>query len=298
MTTIKNYLNLRILQSLRNYHSKTSKNAELLDIIRNVEILFQKGQYTICQSELSRAEKKAKNFQQNMLLFHIQDWKRKVHQALYPQEFKSLKTIVLTQKNTLQATNEYVNLLLANINPSQFSLSHKKTMSLQNRTLKTLHKYRKQLLSQHSEKAKQTLEDLLKEWEQHPDMLKEYFAMYFSVYNNLLGFLVFKKQYKEAFVRILLLKQKIKTVSTISAPVIKEILRLYNMELEIHRTLKGLHTTHEIIDEIQSFINKHKALVPNNYWLSFRFQFANIYFLKKDYKKALFWINDIINNLT
>ena len=100
LTTIKNYLKQRILQSLRNYHSKTSKNAELLDIIRNVEILFQKGQYTICQSELSRAEKKAKNFQQNMLLFHIQDWKRKVHQALYPQDFESLKTIVLTQKNT------------------------------------------------------------------------------------------------------------------------------------------------------------------------------------------------------
>ncbi|MEW7278036.1 hypothetical protein ABW636_05525 [Aquimarina sp. 2201CG1-2-11] len=298
LTTIKNYLKQRILQSLRNYHSKTSKNAELLDIIRNVEILFQKGQYTICQSELYRAEKKAKNFQQNMLLFHIQDWKRKVHQALYPQDFESLKTIILAQKNTLQATNEYVNLLLANINPSQFSLSHKKTTSLQNRTLKTLHKYRKQLLSQHSDKAKQTLEDLLKEWEQHPDLLKEYFAMYFSVYNNLLGFLVFKKQHKEAFVRILLLKQKIETVSTTSAPVIKEILRLYNMELEIHRTLKGLHTTHEIIDEIQNFIDQHKTLVPNNYWLSFRFQFANIYFLKKDYKKALFWINDIINNLT
>ncbi len=298
LTTIKNYLKQRILQSLRNYHSRISKNAELMDIIRNVEILFHKGQYAICLSELNRAEKKAKNFQQYVLLFHIQDWKRKVHQALYPQDFETFKTIIQKQKETLESTNEYISLLLANIDPTQFSLSHKKSVSLQNKTLKTLHKYRKQLLAKHTDKAKQTLEDLIKEWEQNPELLKEYFAMYFSVNNNLLGFLVFKKQYKEAFVRILLLKQKAQAIGTISAALIKEKLRLYNIELEIHRNLKELHTTHEIIDEIQNFIELHKSLVPNNYWLSFRFQFANIYFLKKDNKKALQWINDILNHQT
>lgn len=298
LTTIKNYLKQRILQSLRNYHSRISKNAELMDIIRNVEILFHKGQYTICLSELNRAEKKAKNFQQDVLLFHIQDWKRKVHQALYPQDFETFKTIIQKQKETLESTNEYISLLLANIDPTQFSLSHKKSVSLQNKTLKTLHKYRKQLLAKHTDKAKQTLEDLIKEWEQNPELLKEYFAMYFSVNNNLLGFLVFKKQYKEAFVRILLLKQKALAIGTISAALIKEKLRLYNIELEIHRNLKELHTTHKIIDEIQNFIELHKSLVPNNYWLSFRFQFANIYFLKKDHKKALQWINDILNHQT
>ncbi|WP_024770007.1 hypothetical protein [Aquimarina macrocephali] len=298
LTTIKNYLKQRILQSLRNYHSRISKNAELMDIIRNVEILFHKGQYTICLSELNRAEKKAKNFQQDVLLFHIQDWKRKVHQALYPQDFETFKAIIQKQKETLESTNEYISLLLANIDPTQFSLSHKKSVSLQNKTLKTLHKYRKQLLTKHTDKAKQTLEDLIKEWEQNPELLKEYFAMYFSINNNLLGFLVFKKQYKEAFVRILLLKQKALTIGTISAALIKEKLRLYNIELEIHRNLKELHTTHEIIDEIQNFIELHKTLVPNNYWLSFRFQFANIYFLKKDHKKALQWINDILNHQT
>ncbi|WP_271768665.1 hypothetical protein [Aquimarina algiphila] len=298
LTTIKNYLKQRILQSLRSYHSRISKNAELMDIIRNVEILYHKGQYSICKSELNRAEKKAKNFQQDMLLFHIEDWKRKVHQALYPQDFTTLKTIIEKQKDTLDSTNEYIDLLLANVDPAQFSLSHKKSVSLQNKTLKTLHKYRKQLLSKHTDKARQTLENLIKEWEQSPELLKEYFAMYFSVNNNLLGFLVFNKQYKEAFVRILLLKQKAQTITTISAAIIKETLRLYNIELEIHRNLKDLHTTHEVINEIQTFINTHKTLVPNNYWLSFRFQFANIYFLKEDYKKALQWINDILNHQT
>ncbi|WP_103068839.1 hypothetical protein [Aquimarina sediminis] len=298
LTTLKNYLKQRILQSLRSYHSKISKNAELMDIIRNIEILYHKGQYTICQSEIKRAEKKAENFQQDVLLFHIHDWKRKVHQALHPQDFDTFKAIIQKQKNALESTNEYIDLLLANINPAQFSLSHKKSVSLQNRTLKTLHKYRKQLLTKNSDKAKFILEELIKEWEQHPELLKEYFPMYFSINNNLLAYLVFKKQYKEAFVRILLVKQKALTISTVSASLIKEKLRLYNIELEIHRNLKDLHTTHEVIDEIQDFIEHHKTLVPNNYWLSFRFQFANIYFLKKDNKQALKWINDILNHQT
>ncbi|WP_438710488.1 hypothetical protein ACSTS3_16535 [Aquimarina muelleri] len=296
LTTIKNYLKQRILQSLRNYHSKISKNAELTDILRNVEILYHKGQYTICNSELQRAEKKAENFQQDILLFHIQDWKRKVYQAQYPQDFETLRKIIKNQKKTLKSTNEYIDLLLANIDPNQFSLSHKKSISLQNRTLKTLHKYRKQLLAEHPEKAKQTLEDLIKEWEQNPELLKEYFSIYLSINNNLLGFLVLKKQHKEAYVRILLLKQKASIIPTVSASIIKEKLRLYNIELKIHRHLKDLHHTHEVINEIQNFIELHNTLVPNSYWLSFRFQFANIYFLKKDTKKALTWINDILNN--
>ncbi len=298
LTTIKNYLKNRILQSLRNYHSKISRNAELIDIIRNVEILYHKGQYPICESELKRAEKKATNYQQDLLLFQIYDWKRKVHQVLYPQDMETIKTITERQKNTLKFTNEYIDLILANIDPLQFSLSHKKSVSLQNKTLKTLHKYRKLLIAKDHNKAKRVLEDLLKEWEQQPELLKEYFTMYFSVCNNLLGYLVFKKQYKEAFVRILLIKQKAQAIENISAAFIKEKLRLYNIELEIHRSLKDLHTTHEVIDEIQHFVEEHKTLVPGNYLLSFRFQFANIYFLKNDFKKTLHWINAVLNNQT
>ncbi|SEK70085.1 hypothetical protein SAMN04487910_0901 [Aquimarina amphilecti] len=298
LTTIKNYLKQRILQSLRNYHSRISIQAELTDIMRNVEILFHKGLYTICNSELNRAEKKAINFQQNILLFQIKDWKRKVHQATHPQDFDTLKNIITEQKNSLNATTDYIHLLLANIDPISSSLSHKKTNHLHNKTLKTLHLYRKQLAAKNYNKAKSTIEKILKEWEQKPELLKEYFTTYFSVYNNYLGYLVFEKLYKEAFVRILVLKQKTQEISINSASLIKETLRLYNIELEIHRYLKDLHNTQEVIENIQEFITKNKKVIPSNYWLSFRFQFANIYFQKKDYNNALFWINDILNNQT
>ncbi len=298
LTTIKNYLKHRILQSLRNYHARISINAVLIDIIRNVEILFHKGQYEICNSELKRAEKKAKNFQHDLLLFHIQDWKRKVHQMMNPKDFETLKIITQKQKSTLKFTNEYIDLILANVDPTQFSMSYKKSVSLQNRTLKTLHRYRKLITTSDYDKAKRSIEELIKEWEQNPALLKEYFAMYFSVCNNLLDFLMFNKQYKEAFVRVLLLKQKTHAVETASAALIKEKLKLYTIELEIHRKLKELHTTHEVIDEIQEFLEQHKTLIPNYNSVSFCFQFSAIHFMKKDYKKVLQWSTDILNHKT
>ncbi|WP_378180733.1 hypothetical protein [Aquimarina sp. SS2-1] len=298
LTTIKNYLKQRILQSLRNYHSKISIQAELIDILRNVEVLFHKGLYIICESELKRAEKKALHFQQDLLLFQLQEWKRKVHQALYPQDFDTLKNIISKQKHLLNSTTEYINLLLANTDPINSSLSHKKTHRLQNETLKTLHLYRKQLAAKNNEKAKQTIENLLKQWEQYPKLLNEYFVTYFSVYNTYLGFLLFNGLHKEAFIRILLLKQKIKEIESFSAAIIKETLRLYNMELEIHRTLKDLHNTEDVVENIQDFIEENSTNIPGDYRLSFRFQFANIYFQKREYKKSLRWINDILNHQT
>ncbi|MBW1294119.1 hypothetical protein [Aquimarina litoralis] len=298
LTTIKNYLKQRILQSLRNYHAKISIQAELISIIKNVEILFHKGLYTICNSELKRAEKKAINFQQNVLLFQIKDWKRKVHQALNPQDFETLKSIISEQKKCLNSTSDYINLLLANTDPINSSLSHKKTHHLQNKTLKTLHSYRKYLASNNRKKAKQLIEKLIKEWEQQPELLKEYFTTYFSVYNNYLGYLVFEKLHKEAFIRILVLKKKASEITINSAALIKEKLRLYNIELEIHRNLKDIHNTQEVIENIHDFILKNKKVIPDSYLLSFRFQFANIYFQKKDFQKSLHWINDILNNQT
>ena len=295
LTTIKNYLKNKIFQSLRSFHSKLSVNTELLDIIRNVEILYHKGLYDLCFSELLRAEKKAKQFENSMILFHILDWKRKVSQTIAPQDFDTMEAIVTKQKETLESTKEYTDLILANIHPHQFSISHKQASSLQNRTLKTLHKYRKLLNQDASDKAKQIIEELLKEWEDHPSLLKEFFTMYFSTTNNLLGLLVHKKLYKEAFVQILKIKQKAKTYGQTSASFIKEQLRLYNIELEIHRNLKEIHTTLDTIEEIKEFLNEHTTLVPESYQLSFRFQFATIFFFKKDYKQSLYWINEILN---
>lgn len=51
----KSYLRQFILKSLRNFHTKISKDAELKDALRNVEILFHKELYPLCYGELKKA---------------------------------------------------------------------------------------------------------------------------------------------------------------------------------------------------------------------------------------------------
>ncbi|NER13009.1 hypothetical protein GWK08_06135 [Leptobacterium flavescens] len=296
LTTIKNYLKNRILLSLRNYHSRISVNAELLDIIRNIEILFHKGLYTLCESELKRAEKKAELFQHHLWLFHIQDWKRKVHQALHPQDFERMKDIVSEQKKALESTTDYIELLLANIDPGKFSLTHKSSTSLHNKTLEMLYLFRKQLSLGNSKEAKRIIGDILEEWESEPILFREYFITYFSVCNTYIAFLLFEGSYEIATERIRKLKRQSSGIRPVSAALIKEKLRLYNIELEICRDLKRVDIFEEIIAEIRTFTEDHKDLIPHNYWLSFRFQFAYLYFLKGDHRFCLKWVNHILNH--
>ena len=45
-----------ILKSLRSYHTSISKDAELKDLLRNVEILYYKELYNQCHYGLKKAE--------------------------------------------------------------------------------------------------------------------------------------------------------------------------------------------------------------------------------------------------
>ncbi len=298
LTTIKNYLKHRILQALRCYHAKISVQAELIDIIRNIEILFHKGLYTICNSELKRAEKKATHYQQDVLLFQIKDWKRKVHQATHPHDTATISHIIEAQQEALTVTQEYTNLLLVNTDPTNFSTSTKKTHQLHNSTLQTLHQFKKLLAGNRTEKARQAIESLVKEWEQHPELLKEYFARYFSVCNHHLEYLMHQKMHKEAFVRILLLKQKIETINTTSVALIKEILKLYATEIQIHQKLSDLHNSKPTIANIQAFVERHQQLIPQERWLAFRFQFALLHYQKNEDLQAHYWSQHIIDRYT
>ena len=98
----KNYLRQLILKALRNYHSKFSKDAELKDMLRNVEILFHKELYNHCQTELRRAEKMAQDFELKTSLVDVITWKRKVEQALRPQNYKAFHQILLEQDKALE----------------------------------------------------------------------------------------------------------------------------------------------------------------------------------------------------
>jgi hypothetical protein len=50
------------------------------------------------------------------------------------------------------------------------------------------------------------------------------------------------------------------------------------------------------MDEIQEFVKRRRKAVPAEYILLFYYQFANIFFLRKQYQSSLRWLNEIINS--
>ncbi|WP_142784134.1 hypothetical protein [Changchengzhania lutea] len=294
-TTIKNYLKHKILNSLRNYHSQLSVQSELIDILRNVEILYNKGLYEICQSELQRAEKKAIQFQLNTLHIQIIDWKRKIHQSLFPQDWETIKRLTERQKELLSISIDYTDLILANINPEQFSISFKNVENIHHYTLYELHQYQKAIRNGNSDDEHHRLLKLIEIWEDKPDLKSEYATTYCSIVNTYLAYLTFRNQFDIAIETLNKLKVFTTKIKNQSASLIKEILRAYNIEIEIYRTQNDLIKGIGLIDEICAYINLHYSKVPKNYLLSFRFQFSHLFFLNTDYKASLKWVNIILN---
>lgn len=108
----KNYLYNLIMRSLRDYHRKSLKTREIIDLIHNVEILYSRGLYAHCQKAVNRAKQLAELYEEYTLLIEISNWQKKLVQA---NPFKNIEKDEIEEifrydnnlLNTLKNINEY-----------------------------------------------------------------------------------------------------------------------------------------------------------------------------------------------
>lgn len=306
----KNYLHQLILKSLRNFHGKISKDATLKDILRNVEILYHKELYQHCRAELKRAEAIAHAFEINSGLVEVTSWERKLEQALSPQNYDRFLDILRLQEKAIDAMRD-TNLHWRHaVHTSQFTASQTaplpkkgKTATLYNaQTLeaKVLYyntAYLTLLRNGFQDQAAASLMELLHLLEQFPHRIEEDPAIYISSANNLVSFLVFSKQYDKAIDLInrsrslyenAMLHHERKSL-------LRQLLRIYNIELEIYRDTRIFEKHLPFIENVEAFITRHAQKIPLEYLASFWFQLANIHFMRRDFDRSLKWINQVMN---
>ena len=158
--------------------------------------------------------------------------------------------------------------------------------------------YFKNLQNDNSEEAERQLLVLIRKMEEREDMINESPGMYVSSINNLISYYVFRKEYDQAM-NLVTRARKIYDnwkISQTNRTLLKQILRTYNVELEIYRDTGSLYVGSNQLEQLEQFVNSNSAKMPVEYWLSFSFQLANIHFVNKEHHKALYWINMIINN--
>src|SRR5687768_13856793 len=78
----KIYLTELILKSLKNYHSNTSVHSKLFDLLKDIELLFDKELYDLCHYKIEKAEQLANKYEKLSLLTEIFFWKRKLALAV------------------------------------------------------------------------------------------------------------------------------------------------------------------------------------------------------------------------
>lgn len=309
----KNYLRQLILKSLRNFHGKISKDAELKDALRNTEILYHKELYPLCHAELKKAEAIARSYEINSSLAEIIGWKRKLEQAMHSQHYSRFTELLHEQEKVIDAMRNTNRHWQHAVNTSRTTISNttakgKKIKIIKDATLENAQTLESKVLFYNTsyltslrnglqDKAEQSLIDLLNLLEKFPHRIKEDPAIYISSSNNLVSYLVFSKQYDKAIALINRSRSLYENVmqQNEKKSLLKQILRTYNVELEIYRDKKAFKENLSFIKHIESFISRHTAKIPTDYLVSFWFQLANIHFMRRDFDQSLKWINQILN---
>lgn len=291
----KIYLRDLILKSLRNYR-QPSVGAQLKDRLRNIEWLYHKGLYSLCMAELKKADRLAEKMDYPLAKLDLLDWRQRVMQATMPGSSVQLQAIA-------QAKRELLNRMLAEHQlwekqvKRNYDLptSAPANLSLQGMVLWKNLELLQTIRSGQSDQGKDIQEALLDVLSKHPDQVNDRPHLYLSAVNNLVGFLIFQKEYGEAKEWIGQGHAFYQRIKYPGANLIRLRLRTFIMELEIYRDTRQFYAAEEMMQRILDFLSEKNFLVPEGYQLMFRFQFANIFFLQRKYDQALHWINELLN---
>jgi hypothetical protein len=85
-------------------------------------------------------------------------------------------------------------------------------------------------------------------------------------------------------------------VTSENRTLLKQILRTYNIELEISRDTKAFKENADFIESTEAFVKANVNKIPKEYLLSFWFQLASIHFMRRDISHSLQWTNRLLNS--
>lgn len=303
----KIYLTELILKALKNYHSDTSVHSKLLDLLKDIELLFDKELYDLCYSKIHKAEDIAVKYEKLSQLTEILFWKRKLALAV-SRNRKDIQPLLVKEKETIEqmkVLNTYwqhtINLgnlinddhFLKGLTQPKSNIAH----TLQSQVLHYHILYALRFIRGDIKNAEKHISALIKFLEKYPDRIKEDPHSYVTAIGNKIGLYLSSKRWNEIpalieKIRSVPSKYKLKNESRFT---VRLWLRMFNVELEMYRDSRQLEKGITLMDEIQQFIERRRKAIPDDYILLFYYQFANIFFLNKEYLKSLRWLNEIIN---
>ena len=296
-TSIKYYLKQNILKALRNYHQDLSTNISLKHILINIEILYNKGLFALCKDEIAKGEKIATDYENHVVLYQLNQWKRKLFNTSQTKGYHQIQESVDSQIANAQQLVAIACAWKWNLKPENAPEAPiKPSDSLELASIKRMLGYQKKFFTNDIENGVYILQEIIEDYEKNPHRLKDDPSIYLTTLNNLVAFHTFQKEADKALMLITKIKSILHQQKYRSAVMEKTLLRALNFELELYRDEKMLAAADLLIPVIQQTIKQTTIKIPISYKASFWFQFGYIQFMNRDFDGALHWINQILNN--
>ncbi len=298
----KNYLMQVILKSLRSYHAAISKEAELRDRLHEIEILFRRDLFDLCERAITRAELKAKKAEKYQILLDILAWKRRLfltrHGAFGGHaELAGIAEEEQDATRRIEVINQYQRTIIEKAGSATHSLARSVQLfdvppqpfedSLRITTLHAHLKITQQTFANDLAGAEETIDRLIDLLELNPARVADDPEPYVTVLSNKIGFALRRRDKSE----ILGLLTEIRAIPDRfprrgRAPLsVRTVLRTFNIELELYRDTRDLTPGISMIEDVEHYLSSHARSIPNDYML---------YFLGHRYNDSLRWINRII----
>lgn len=313
----KNYLYNNILKSLRLFHSEKTKLNELMDLLRDVQILYDKSLYKQCRKLLDKAKKIAVTYEKHAQILAILDWEKTLARtsAYADIDEKELLNYYEDYRRTVEEIyniNEYWKLA------TEVFLLRKKKGEIRNKEdLRKFNQIIKHPLMQDESSALTFLSKtfyyntkglyyltnkdymnlykycgkLVKHIESNEFLFKE--DNYVSALYNLLLVQIELRRFDEALKTI----AKLRSIESDSVTMQARIfVTSYDTELNLYLRTgefdKGMH----LVEAIENGMKKYKDKINKESEVLFDYNIAYLNFGKGDLNNALTWVNKIINN--
>lgn len=319
----KNHLYNLILKSLRTFQSENSINSYLRELLKDVEILYNKALYRECNKVVNRAKKLAYEIEKYYYVLEIINWEKQLadEQNLFGSLEENLEMLNVEEQKALtilkniaeyQVLYSKINYVFRSGGYSRNETDRKIVDEVANNYLikgkntaisvraTTMCYYIKGLCAITNNDLKDAqinFGKVVARMEKHPLIAKDLQRRYLrSLYYLMLSHIEYREF--EDFYRLI---DKMRTMgeepeySSLDLK-IKIFTSSYGLELMAFGKKGEFSKGAEFIEKIKEELEQYKELIHKEEEVFFNYNFAYIFFGAGDYKNALYWINQVLND--
>lgn len=321
----KHYLYQTLLKSLAAFHSNTTIELEIKQLLHYVNILYTKALYNHAQKELNKAKKLAKESDKNYLLMEVLEWELRLIKAQWAQGVsqKEFLNLITEQEKTLGLihTDKQYAWLDDKINLEMVKMGQRNIKDIYKKYSKEVEEllFSKKISLSSFESKRIYYLNLAQYYYFQDDFansynyLTKYVALLEPVlklnaryhdpnllmaFRNGLANLAICTLHLNKFEECQLYIAKLRELPFRSELIrIKTFSKIYSLEIKLYSKTAQYEKIRSLIAEFESNeITDFAKRISKTEQLTFYFYFANACYILNDFEQSIKWLNRIIND--